>query len=154
VGHLVAVDVQEADGAPGWVPAGFEAVFTTEERSYYRCAQSQELDQSLGDVHSLLHEREHAVLRSVEGHVLELQAELGLVVEAVGELDVIFALAETAQVRLAAKGRVRPVQLRATANNACSPFAGSVRRTVASCVPPSPVRPLLMSWSRATPWPK
>ena len=98
MGYLVALD-SNLDGEPTWVPDEFEHVFDASERSFFRCAESLELDETVGDVHSMLHEREQAILRSIEGHVLEHQAELCMLSEAIGELDVILALAEVAAVR-------------------------------------------------------
>ncbi|KAA0175426.1 hypothetical protein FNF27_03126 [Cafeteria roenbergensis] len=107
LGYLVALD-SNLDGEPTWVPDEFEHVFDASERRFFRCAESLELDETVGDVHSMLHEREQAILRSIEGHVLEHQAELCMLSEAIGELDVILALAEVA----ADCGYIRPTLTR------------------------------------------
>ncbi|KAA0150689.1 hypothetical protein FNF29_05026 [Cafeteria roenbergensis] len=107
LGYLVALD-SKLDGEPTWVPDEFEHVFDASERRFFRCAESLELDETVGDVHSMLHEREQAILRSIEGHVLEHQAELCMLSEAIGELDVILALAEVA----ADCGYIRPTLTR------------------------------------------
>ncbi|KAA0169779.1 hypothetical protein FNF28_01898 [Cafeteria roenbergensis] len=107
LGYLVALD-SNLDGEPTWVPDEFEHVFDASERRFFRCSESLELDETVGDVHSMLHEREQAILRSIEGHVLEHQAELCMLSEAIGELDVILALAEVA----ADCGYIRPTLTR------------------------------------------
>lgn len=104
MGYLVALDA-DLSGEPPWVPPEFEHVFDASERSFFRCAESLALDETVGDVHSMLHEREQAILRSIEGHVLEHQAELCMLSEAIGELDVILALAEVATVSEVLLGR-------------------------------------------------
>lgn len=109
MGYLIAVDHDTAANAKGWVPDSFALVFEGADKAYYRCEQTIVLDDTVGDVHSLIFEREQAVLRGLETAILEHQAELCMVSEALGELDVIVALAEVAEVRLGADIKTRPV---------------------------------------------
>jgi DNA mismatch repair ATPase MutS len=104
VGYLLAVDHDAESGESGWVPSSFSLVFESEGKAFYRCEQTTVLDDTVGDVHSLIFEREQAVLRGAETAILEHQAELCMVSEALGELDVIIALAEVAEVSHRDKG--------------------------------------------------
>ncbi|KAL3711741.1 hypothetical protein TMatcc_000433 [Talaromyces marneffei ATCC 18224] len=75
----------------------WEQVFTTENRAYFKDERMRELDEKLGDIYSLVCEREIEIAHEIAQNVLKYEKVLSACSELCGELDCYLAMAKTAE---------------------------------------------------------
>ncbi|CAH2314353.1 mutS homolog 5 [Pelobates cultripes] len=83
---------------------GLEFMFLSEDRLHYRSARTRELDSLLGDLHCDIRDHETMIMHQMQTLILEKSAVLYDVIEYVGQLDALLALAVSAR----ENGFVRP----------------------------------------------
>uniref|UniRef100_A0A8C5QV73 MutS homolog 5 n=1 Tax=Leptobrachium leishanense TaxID=445787 RepID=A0A8C5QV73_9ANUR len=83
---------------------GLEFMFLSDNRLHYRSARTRELDLLLGDLHCDIRDHETMIMHQLQSLILEKSAVLRDVIEYVGQLDALIALAVAAR----ENGYVRP----------------------------------------------
>ncbi|KAI8049134.1 DNA mismatch repair protein MutS [Gilbertella persicaria] len=73
--------------------AGFELQFTTADNLYYKNERTKELDESLGDIHAMIVDKEIEIIQSLSEKILEHTLTCTDVVQVLSELDCLVSLA-------------------------------------------------------------
>lgn len=94
-GFLLSMPLEDAHGIAS--TRGWTVVFSNEGLSYYKSEEMREIDDKLGDIHSLITEREIEILQKLQESVLKYAAQLMKASEALARLDCILALASAAR---------------------------------------------------------
>ncbi|CAO3634182.1 unnamed protein product [Cunninghamella blakesleeana] len=77
-------------------PLGFELQFTTSEYYYYKNEKTNELDETLGDIHAMIVDREIEIVQHLGENILQYQESLLLITNTLSELDCILSFSLTA----------------------------------------------------------
>ncbi|KAI8373882.1 muts domain V-domain-containing protein [Blakeslea trispora] len=72
--------------------AGFQLQFTTSDNLYYKNDRTKELDQHLGDIHSMITDKEIEILQALSEKVLEHTNDFIYISKVLSELDCILSL--------------------------------------------------------------
>ncbi|CAO3628674.1 unnamed protein product [Cunninghamella echinulata] len=75
---------------------GFRLQFTTNEYYYYKNEKTNELDETLGDIHTMIIDREIEIVQYLGENILQYQESLLLITSTLSELDCILSFSLTA----------------------------------------------------------
>ncbi|KAM4641957.1 mutS protein homolog 5 [Discoglossus pictus] len=76
---------------------GLDFMFLSDERLHYRSARTRELDSMLGDLHCDIRDHEITIMHQLQNLILEKATVLNDVIEYVGQLDALLAMAAAAR---------------------------------------------------------
>ncbi|KAI5287670.1 MutS protein msh5, partial [Ascosphaera aggregata] len=97
LGFNIAIALRDGRPIYDGTEEGWEKVFVTENRAYFKDDRMREMDDKLGDVYGHICEREIEITYELAQRVLENEVKLSDASEACGELDSILALVHGAK---------------------------------------------------------
>ncbi|KAF8475653.1 muts domain V-domain-containing protein [Kalaharituber pfeilii] len=96
LGYLIVISVNPESGESSYIGDGWEFQFSTVTNFYYKNAQMREMDDYLGDMYSLICDREIELVYELQIEVLRHNSMLLACSQIISELDCYNSLAESA----------------------------------------------------------
>jgi len=94
LGCLVAISREALSGAgPSKLPSDFKFALQNNGKLYYRCIETEDLDDAYGDIHSDIEEVQESLLRQLSDDVILASTDLDLLQATVADLDVMMCFA-------------------------------------------------------------
>lgn len=97
LGFLCAVPIPENFPNPEMdaaTPTGWAFQFSTEVSVYYKCQETRDLDEHLGDLHGFIIDREVEIIQALTDTVMEHEKVLVEVSDILAEMDALLAFAD------------------------------------------------------------
>ncbi|KAL1996734.1 hypothetical protein VTN49DRAFT_7599 [Thermomyces lanuginosus] len=99
IGFNIAIPFNEnGDAAYSGDGEGWERIFTTENRVYFKDSRMREMDETMGDIYGMICEREIELAHELVQEVLAYERTLSEASDLCGELDCYLAMAKTASI--------------------------------------------------------
>ncbi|KAI9350743.1 muts domain V-domain-containing protein [Obelidium mucronatum] len=98
LGYLITIPLQShMTSQESFIIPGLDFQFCTKQTVFYKSEQMYHMDETMGDVHSIIADREIAVLQSLQASVAQYAPVLIEISKITAELDCLLALAESAR---------------------------------------------------------
>ena len=89
LGYLISLPLQDPSIVnQDYESAGLEFQFSTESTAFFKNSKMHDLDESLGDLHSIICDQEIEIIQKLCESILEFAKEILQMVDAIAELDV------------------------------------------------------------------
>ncbi|KAJ3031736.1 UNVERIFIED_CONTAM: MutS protein msh5 [Siphonaria sp. JEL0065] len=98
LGYLITIPLQShMTSQESFIIPGLDFQFCTAKTVFYKSEQMYEMDETMGDVHSIIADKEIAIIQGLQSSISQYAAVLTAVSQITAELDCLLALAESAR---------------------------------------------------------